>query len=355
MDWIKILVLVFSLAGVIDLIIGNRLGLGKEFQKALSLFGPMAMSMLGMLVLAQAIAQWLSPVFIWFYNAFGLDPSIIPASLIANDMGGAYIAMTVCRSDALGNYNAFVISSMMGCTISYTIPVGMGMVRKENHKEFFFGLLCGIATIPVGSFVAGVMCGLDLTTLLFNLLPLVILAVIVGVALVFAPRICIRCFGVFGVFMKTLAMIGLGCGIFTFLTDIQISPWMQSFENAAFICVNACVTLSGMLPLVAVLSKVLQKPLNWLGNKAGINGKATLGLLGSLATATPVLGFMDEMDKKGIVLNAAFATSGAFVFGAHIAYTMAIDGQYVAPMIVGKLISGVAAIALALLLYKNKD
>lgn len=88
MNIISIVILAFSLIGAIDFLIGNKLGMGKEFEKAFSLFCPMALSMLGMIVIAPAIGVWLTPVFEGFYNISGIDPSIIPASLFANDMGG---------------------------------------------------------------------------------------------------------------------------------------------------------------------------------------------------------------------------------------------------------------------------
>ena len=180
MNILKIVILAFSLLGAADYLLGNRVGIGKEFEKAFSLFCPMALSMLGMIVVAPAIGVWLTPVFDSFYAAFGLDPSIIPASLFANDMGGMSLSQAVCKSDAIGNYNAFVISSMMGCVISFTIPFSLGIVKREQHEGLFFGLLCGIVTVPVGSFVAGLMCGLTPAALLVDLLPLVILSVMVS-------------------------------------------------------------------------------------------------------------------------------------------------------------------------------
>ena len=63
---------------------------------------------------------------------------------------------------------------------------------------------------------------------------------------------------------------------------------------------------------------------------------------------------MEKMDKKGVVLNAAFAVSAGFVFGGHLALTMAFDKSYVVPMIVGKLVSGIFAVVLGLILYKEK-
>ena len=355
MNALTVVILIFSLIGAVDYIIGNKIGVGKEFEKAFSLFCPMALSMLGMIVVAPAIGVWLTPFFEGFYNIFGIDPSILPASLFANDMGGMTLAQTICKNESIGNYNAFVVSSMMGCVISFTIPFSLGVVKQKQHKELFFGLLCGIATIPVGCIVAGLICGIDLLTVIINLLPLIIFSVIVLVALIVVPKICIKCFTVFGFFMKTVAIIGLVCAIFTFLTKKEISPHFDTLENAAFICVNACVTLSGALPFMAIVAKLLNKPLNKLGSKLGINGVSALALLGNMVTNASCFGVMDKMDKKGTVLNSAFAVSAAFVFGSHLALTMAFDSSYVAPMIIGKLVSGVCALILVLLVYKEKE
>ncbi len=353
MNAISIIVLIFCVIGATDWLLGNKIGMGKEFERAFSIFCPMALSMLGMIVIAPAIGVWLTPVFEGFYKLFGIDPSIIPASLFANDMGGMTLAQSICKENGIGNFNAFVVSSMMGCVISFTIPFSVGVVKKEQHKELFFGLLCGIVTIPIGSFVAGLICKLNPFALIINLLPLLIVATVVALALIFVPKVCIKCFSAFGVFMKCLAIIGLICAIFTFLTKIEITPHFDSFENAAFICANACVTLSGALPLMFIISKILNKPLNKLGSKIGINSISALSFLGSLVTNASTFGVMEKMNKKGTVLNSAFAVSASFVFGSHLAFTMAFDKNYILPMILGKLISGVCAVILALLIYKD--
>ena len=59
------------------------------------------------------------------------------------------------------------------------------------------------------------------------------------------------------------------------------------------------------------------------------------------------------MNKKGVVLNSAFAVSASFALGSHLAFTMAFDKVYVLPMIIGKIVSGVCAVVLALLIYKD--
>jgi len=353
MSAITVVILAFSLFGAFDYLIGNKISIGKEFGKAFSLFAPMALSMLGMIVVAPAIGAWLTPIFDGFYDLFNVGPSIIPASLFANDMGGMSLAQAIARSSDIGSYNAFVISSMMGCVISFTIPFSIGLAPEDRHKELFFGLLCGIATIPIGSLVAGAICRINIFALLVDLLPLIVIAIIITFALIFAPRICIKCFTVLGFFMRALAIVGLVCSIFTFLTKIEISPYFDSFENAAFICANACVTLSGALPLMFIATKLLNRPLSKVGALIGVNDVSTLSLLGSLVTNASTFGVSEKMDKKGLVINSAFAASASFVFGSHLAFTMAFDANYVFPMIIGKLISGVCAVILALLIYKD--
>lgn len=355
MSPITIVILIFSVLGAVDYLLDNKIGIGEEFKRAFTLFCPMALSMLGMIVIAPAIGVWLMPFFDWFYGIFGVDPSIIPASLFANDMGGMTLAQSICASKEIGGYNAFVISSMMGCVISFTIPFSLGMVKEAQRKDVFFGFLCGIATVPVGCFVAGLVCKLPPLVLLIDLLPLLILSVIVGTALVFIPKICIKCFEVFGTFMKVLAIVGLVLSVFTFLTKIQVSPYFDTFENGAFICANACVTLSGALPLMFLVSRLLDEPLNKLSSKIGVNGISALAFLGSLVTNASTFGVMEKMDRKGVVLNAAFAVSASFVFGSHLAFTMAFDSSYVAPMIVGKLVSGICAVILAMMLYRPTE
>ena len=353
MSVITVIILIFSAIGALDWLIGNKIGVGKEFERAFALFAPMALSMLGMIIIAPAIGAWLSPVFDGFYRVLGIDPSIIPASLLANDMGGMSVAQSIYKSETIGNYNAFVVSSMMGCLISFTLPFSLGLVNKSQHNELFFGILCGVATIPVGCFVSGLICGVAPLDLLLNLLPLIILGIIIAVSLVFFKSACIKCFSAFGKFMRAVSLVGLVLSLFTFLTKIEVSKYFDTFENAAFICANACVTLSGALPMMFIVTKLLNKPLNAVGKRVGINGTSTIALLGTLVTNASTFGIMDKMDKRGAVLNSAFAVSASFVFGSHLAFTMAFDSDYVLPMAVGKIISGIFAVALAFVLYKD--
>lgn len=345
--------LVFALLGALDRIIGNKFGLGKEFEKGFSLLGPIVLSMLGMLILAPVLAELLSPVFDFAYNVFKIEPSIIPAMLFANDMGGAPLAKEIAKDSSLGMYNAMVVSSMMGATISFTIPFALGCIKKEKHKELILGLLCGVVTIPVGCLVSGFICGISVVSLILNLLPLIIFAAIIAVGLLFFPSACIKIFGVIGTAIKILITIGLALGIIELLLGVRLVEGTADVTEGVMICFNAVVVMSGAFPLLAILSKLLAKPMGKLGSLLGINEKSTIGFISTLATNMPTFGIMHEMDKKGTVLNSAFAVSAAFVLAGHLAFTLAFEPSYLLSVMVGKIVAGLTAIAFALLVYKK--
>lgn len=355
MNYLTITMLVFSLLGALDRILGNRFGLGKEFERAFMLIGTMALSMIGMIVISPLIADLMQPVSAFMTNTFGIDSSVIPASLFANDMGGAPLAVEMANNEKTGLYNALVVSSMMGCTVSFTIPFALGVVDKEHHRELLLGLLCGIVTIPIGSFVAGIICGMPLTALIVNLIPLIIFSAIIALGLLLFPEMCVKVFKAFGVFITAVITIGLALGIVRFLTGYEVVKGLATLEEGASICVNAAVVLSGSFPLMHFISKVLSKPLEYAGGKLGINKYSAVGIISSLASSSATFGMTGKMDKKGVVLNSAFAVSGAFVLGSHLAFTMAFDSTYILPVIAGKLIAGVLALALAVLVYKRTN
>lgn len=351
MSALTIVILIFSVLGAVDYVIGNKIGVGKEFEKGFMLLGTMALSMIGMIVISPLIATALAPAFDAVYEYLHLDPSIIPASLFANDMGGAPLASSIARDEEIGMFNALVVSSMMGCTISFTIPFALGLVKKENHRQMILGLLCGIVTIPVGCFVAGLVCGIGIVPLLFDLLPLVIFSGIIAAGLLFFPNASVKVFGVFGFFIKALIIVGLMLGILNFLAGKELVAGLDTLESGAMVCLNASVVMTGMFPLVSLVSRLLSKPLRAFGRRVGINERSALGVVSSLATSATTFGIMEEMDDKGIMINSAFAVSGAFTFAGHLAFTMAFDPEYILPVIVGKLVAGALALVLAFLLY----
>ena len=352
MNFVAYVMVIFSVIAAVDRVFGNKIGLGEEFEKGFMLLGTMMLSMTGMIIISPLLADLLKPVFDAVYNVFKIDPSSITATLFANDMGGAPLSVEVARNTDIGNFNALVVSSMMGATVSFTIPFALGIV-KNNIKELIIGLLCGIVTIPVGCFVSGIMLGIELLSLLLNLLPLVIVAGVIAVGLLYAPDFCVKAFRVFGIIIKALITFGLVLGILRFLIGVELIKGLETIENGALVCVNASVVMSGAFPLMYVVSKVLDKPLGKFAREADINKTSAVGFVSTLATNVTTLQMLNSMDSKGAMLNSAFSVSAAFTFAGHLAFTMAFDTTYIPYMIVGKLVAGVCAIVIAIPIYKR--
>lgn len=354
MNLLSIIMAIFSIIGAIDLILGNRFGIGEEFEKGLKMFGSLALSMIGMIVLAPCIANLLTPVLKSDVITAWVEPSVIMGSIFANDMGGASLAKAFAVAEDLGCYNGLVVGSMMGATISFTLPFALNEVKEEKHGSLFLGLMCGICTIPVGCFVAGLVAGFSLLKILWDLIPLVVFSIILIVGLLKFPKASVRIFHVFGEFIRTLIIVGLVVGILEYLLQIKILPCAAPIMDGVDIVFNIVAVMTGAFPLIYLLSKLLKKPLKLAGKKVGISETAALGFLSTLATSITTFGQMKDMDDKGVLLNSAFAVSAAFTFADHLAFTLSFNASYVWAVIIGKLLSGVLAVLMAWFLFCRK-
>ena len=99
----------FSLLGIVDCIIGNRFGLGGEFERGIQILGAVTLSMMGMLCLVPVISDVISPVVVPLAEFLHLDPSVFPAMLLANDMGGAPLSKELASYPLIGLYKGLVL------------------------------------------------------------------------------------------------------------------------------------------------------------------------------------------------------------------------------------------------------
>ncbi len=345
--------LIFSVLGAVDLVIGNKFGLGEEFEKGFKLTGTLILSMVGMIVIAPFIGTLIQLALDILYSKLHIDPSLIPSMLFANDMGGAHLATFVAKDANLGIFNGLVVSSMLGCTISFTIPFALRAVKKEQHQYVLLGILCGIVTIPIGCLTAGIIGGISIGTLLFNILPILIFSLIIAAGLKFFPDLCVKIFSVFATILQIIIIIGLLLGTITFLTGAELIKGLSSVEEGVIICFNCGVFLSGALPFLHLVSKIASNPIEKLSKKLGIDKNSALGFLSTLAASTVTFTVMDKMSKKGVILNSAFAVSAAFLLADHLAFTMSFNPEYVGSVLIGKLVSGVTALLLAIMVSKK--
>lgn len=345
---------VFAVLGGVDRIIGNRFGLGEKFEEGIMATGVLAVSMVGMISLAPVLATVLEPVIVPVFKLIGSDPSMFIGAIIANDMGGAVLARELALDPAAGDFAGLVVGSMLGVTIVFTIPTALGILEKEDHKYMATGVLAGIVTIPLGSFVGGLVAGYSISMIWSNLVPIIAFSVLIALGLWKCEAIMIKGFTVFGKFIVALITVGLVAGIVEALTGIILIPGMTPIHEGFAVVAEIGLVLAGAFPLMHVLTKVLKKPLMGMGKLLGMNETSAAGMVAALANTIPTLGMIKDMDPRGKILNMAFLTSAGFVFGDHLGFTAGFNSEMIVPMIVGKLVAAVSAVAVAMLMLKGK-
>lgn len=347
------IMVLFMVIGAIDKCLGNKFGYGEKFEEGIMAMGALALAMVGVISLAPVLAKILRPIISPAYTMLGADPAMFATTLLANDMGGYPLAMELALSPEAGKFAGLILGAMMGPTLVFTIPVALGIIEKEDRPYLAKGILAGMITIPIGCLAGGLTAGFSLELVLSNILPIIIFSALISLGLWKMPEKMTRGFTIFGKGVVIVITIGLAASIIETLTGIVVIPGMAPITDGIEIVGSIAITLAGAFPLVLFLTKVLNKPLTKLGESLGMNEKAAAGLVATLANNIPMFGLMKEMDKKGKVINVAFAVSAAFVFGDHLGFTAGVDSQMIFPMVVGKLVGGVTAVILAKFMFRN--
>ena len=344
---------VFAVLGALDRILGNKFGIGREFEEGILAMGSLALAMVGVITLAPVLAEVLKPVVVPVFNLLGADAAMFAGSILACDMGGGALAAQMTADPDAALLGGVLTGSMLGATIVFTIPVAMGILAEEDRPAMAKGILCGIVTIPIGIFAGGLVAGFPVLMVLRNLIPIVLIAALIAFGLWKAEAAMIRGFAAFGKGVVALITAGLAAAIVQELTGFVVLPGMAPISEGFQTVGAIAIVLAGAFPLVAVLTKLLRKPLLKLGGFLGINDVAAAGLVASLANSIATFGMVKEMDKRGKIVNIAFAVSAAFVFGDHLGFTAGFAPRMLPAMIVGKLAGGISAVAVALWLTRK--
>jgi ethanolamine transporter len=337
----------FFVIGAIDYITGNHLKLGEKFEEGIKTMGALGLGMIGVLSLAPIFTDFLSAKIIPISRVFHLDPSIIPAAFLAVDMGGYQIAEKLALTKEMGAFSGIVIASTLGATISFSIPVALGMIRKEDEKYFSKGLLIGIITIPIGCLVAGLWQKININLLVWNLLPIFVFAIILGVGLLKAPQVFIKGFNVFGKLIISLSTIGLLLQGVDVIFGVRLVSGLAPLSESTVIVGKIAFVLAGAYPMLALINRIFKNSFEKIGEKFGINSVSVAGILGNLASNLLIFGTYKEMNPKGKVVCTAFGVSGAFVFGGQFGFVSGVAPEMLVAFILSKLTAGIISIVLA--------
>lgn len=376
--YVVYIIMACAVAGAFAAIKDPDRGLGKEFMSGLHavghIFVPAAGIMASIPYLTWFIDRFVGPLF----NMIGADPAIAATTILASDMGGYQLADAL-KTSYEGWVMALIVGFMAGATIVFSIPMGLAMLDKRDHKYMALGVMAGVLTIPIGALISSVLIVLFDTNIrdvisttaessyefalgygqiLINLAPLAIFVVLIAAGLKFFPSAMITGFMAFGRLMDAgikLVLVFSIVEIFTGLFTNVFGSWgfdpimadeedqFRALETAGYIG----IMLAGAFPMVYLIRKYFSRPLEAGGKKIGLTSVGSAGLLATIANILAMFSLVRYMRPKDKVINIAFAVCAAFLLGDHLSFTANFQPTIILPVILGKLLAGIIAIGFA--------
>ncbi len=342
-------------AGVVlggaDRLLGNKFGYGDKFEEGFRLLGSTALSMAGMICLAPVLADVLGRIVVPLYRMIGADPAMF-GSILAIDMGGYQLATELAADSRIGSYAGIVAAAIFGCTLVFTIPVGMGMIRQEDRSFFARGIMLGLAAMPAGLLTGGLFAGLSVPECLLQNLPVFAAALLLLLGLWKIPEQMVKGFCLLANGIRILVTVGLVLAAVESLCGFHLLPGMAPIEDAMGVVSSIGVVMLGSLPAAELLRRLLTKPFTRLGARLELGPQSLTAMLIGLVSALPSLAGYHDLDEKGKVALGAFLVSGASLLAAHMGFTLAAEPALLPALVCGKLSGALAAVVLAVFVMK---
>lgn len=343
--------LFFALLGLFDKLCNNRLGLAPAFDNGLKSMGDLCISMSGIYCIAVTALNQNPDLITGLFRLLPFDPSLLFGALLSPDMGGFTIASATSATKELGLYSGLLLSSTLGCLISFVLPISLGTISQSEIVIFMKGILYGILVLPVGLLFGGFLLKLPLMAFLWNFFPILGLCLLLTLALWRFPKGCLAVFSFIGQTVRIISLLLfllLAAGIF--FPAVSFVP-ENLVHEVLLIVFRIAIVVSGSMVISHLVLTHKRNLLTAIGKRFGINEYAAVGLFLSLATSISMLPLFSKMDERGKAMNAAFTVSGAFVLGGQLAFVSSIaSSSSVTAYMVCKLTGGILGILLALLL-----
>lgn len=361
------IMMIFMILGAVDKAMGNKRGYGAAFDEGFQAMGPLAIAMVGVIAAAPVLSMVLRPIVGPIYELLGSSPSIFATTLLLADSGGYPLAVELAGNDiVMGQFAGIIVGCTMGCILLFDIPVALTLIQKKDRPLLACGILVGVITAPIGCFVGGIVMNamteysMDLGTMFFSLLPVILVAIVLAAGLWFKPIALMNGFAKFGAFVTGLIAIFVAIAVFQYETGIRFPLFHLMVEagvdgvsplaNSVEILGDIAFVLIGAFPMVEFIKRHFGGALAKVGSKLGMNEAASAGIVATLANNIPTFQMMKDMNPKGKLMNVAFASCAAFMFGDHLGFVAGVNSNMIVPMIFAKLACGLSALFLANLL-----
>lgn len=360
------IMLIFMVIGVVDKVfLKGRFGYGEQFEEGMSAMGTLALSMVGIMCFAPVLGAVLKQPVGAVFSLVGADPAMFAGTILANDMGGYNLAKAMTDNVQIQHLSGLFMGAMMGATIVFSIPVSLGIIDKTDRPFLAKGMLAGFVSIPFGAFIAGLLDGIPVMTVLINLIPSIVIAALFAIGLALIPNGMMKGFNVFAIFISGFIALLLALSIINELgvlpsgegTLVSWIPFVNDMDPIGpqlETCGIIAITLAGAYPMVHFITTVLGKPLAALGKLMGVNEVTAAGMVAALANNIPMFGMMKNMDNRGKIIAVAFSVCASFSLGDHLGFTAGQEPAAIFPVVVGKIAGGIIGIVIAMLLVVRK-
>lgn len=216
------------------------------------------------------------------------------------------------------------------------------------------GFIFGLIAIPSGLAVGGLMLGLPVRQLFFNMIPVLVLCMVLIAAFVLVPALTMKIMIFLGNAIRIFSFLLFGVAVFGIFMPKYAVVEDALIEEMLFMVLRMVIAACGGLVLSQVALKRLQKPIQRIGAVLDINEEAVVGLFLSFIQSLAMLPLFSKMDKRGKVLNAAFSVAGAYVVGGQMTFVASlIPGNWVTAYMISKVLSGGLAVALAVICLRR--
>lgn len=353
MEILLIILAFFAMIGLMDDLLGNRIGVADQFAQGIASMGSLAIPYSGFYCIGIAFIQRYADVIAGVTAGMSFDPSLVIGCILCADTGGLPVALQISKTLELGIFTGALVGGSMGLTLGFQMPIFMSTVKKEHMTLFMQGIGYGLITLPSGLLIGGSLLGLPLSTLLINTAPVAVLCIILLLGFRYKLQSSIRIMIKFGNILRIVGHI-----LFSLVVLGVFVPSMALFDPALtkdilFVVLRTTVVTTGGLVMSSLVIRHCQKPLSVLTRLLKVNTYSIIGILISCVSGVAMLPYVPRMDRRGLVMNAAFAFCGAYIIGGQMAFvSCTIPGEYMPAYIVNKLVSGIVAAAVALRLVK---
>ncbi|MDR0488165.1 MAG: ethanolamine utilization protein EutH [Propionibacteriaceae bacterium] len=380
------IIMACAVTGMIVSIVKPKAQLGKEFLAGIDSIGPIFLPVAGIMAAAPYLTTFVSYVFGPVFAALQADPAMAAGSLIAVDMGGYQLAEALAETR-----ESWMMATMaaytLGGAIVFTIPVGLRMIQRRDHKFFALGTMCGILAVPVSVLIfsmilvvtnpvirdaintsgpATYVLSLAWTTVGRNLIPLLVLCVLLALGLMFITDAMIKGFIVFGRSLEAALKIVFVLVVVDYFTGLPSRLMGALFQFEPIIADEADIfralevagavgiMLCGAFPMVHLIKTYLAKPLTVIGKFFHLSPEATAGILAASANGIALFAMFKHLKGRDKVITVAFVICSGYLFGDHLSFTANFQPSMIAPVMIAKVTGGVLGIVFAFLLAVKK-